>query len=343
MKVSRGYVVRALRTLAGLVLVLIGFPALIGGAAGIIVLQHCDPDGAFSTQLAPIHADGYAVVVSDVDTTVAASGAAGLLGSSGRLRVSLRASNVPVLLALAHRDDVERYLAGVPVTQLTAIGFARGDSPVTTTALAGTRPPLKVAGQTFWVSSGTAALDWDPAGGPVSLVVLRTDGQAGLDVTLAVSHYPTWIKPATLGLLLAGLAGLLGGIVLLFVAAEPVLVVEAHRMVEFADRIAERLERTAPGESLAVVRRARGLDLTGELVTVRPERAWNAPYERGPGDPESGPAHAAPYQADPAPRAVDRRWRDAGHTPPELADRWAADNPEDDGGPGESPYVHTAT
>jgi hypothetical protein len=296
---------RPWRTLAGLVLVLVGFPALLVGGAGLLALQHRDSDGAFTTRLAPVHADGYAVVVSDVDATMTRSGAAGLLGS-GRMRVSLQASDAPVLLALGRSDDVARYLDGVARTELTAVGFASGDSPVTTVARAGSHPPA-APDRGPWLMSGEHLVDFQPGAGLLALVVIRTDGRPGLDVTLSVAHYPSWLNAATLGLLVAGLAGLAGGIALLFIAAEPVLVVEAHRVVEFADRIAQRLEQTEPGESLAVVRRTRGLDLTGELVPVRPKQSWNPPYVRD-GDSDE-------------------------------------DQTDDEGpdGTGESPYVHTAT
>ncbi len=354
---SSGVVVRALRTLAGLVLVLIGFPSLLAGAAGLLAMHDADDDGGFTTQLAPIHADGYAIVVADVSATMSRFGVSALLGDGG-VKVDLRAANAPVMLAIAPRADVTRYLSGVPHTEVTSVGFARGDAPVTAGRIAGDRMPDPPAEQTFWGLTATDSLSWQPGPGqPLSLVLLRADGRPGFDVIMSVSRYPTWIKPATIGLLLAGLAGLIGGIVLLFVAADPVLVVEAHRMVEFADRIADRLEEIAPGESLAVVRRTRGLDLTGELVTVKQDRPWSPPPGRV-GEPDPSGRHAAASvvvrsgstgRASNAPpgRAAGarRRWR--GHTPPELADRWAGEQEPsgqtDGDGDDESPYVYTAT
>jgi hypothetical protein len=156
----------------------------------------------------------------------------------------------------------------------------------------------------------------------------RTATLAALHATLTVTTFPGWLEPATAGLLVLGVGALLFGVALLFMASEPVLVVEAHRVVEFADRVAERLEEIAPGESLAVVRRTRGLDLTGELVTLRPEAANTGAHHT-----VAPPGHNA------------RRWRSRGHTPPELTDRWAvdADAEADSTDDGESPYVYTAT
>jgi hypothetical protein len=330
--------VRAFRTLAGLVLTLVGFVALLAGVAGAIALNHRDDDGAFTATLAPIHADGYAIEVPDAGATLGHAGVGALFGS-GRVRVTVRAINGPVLLALGPSDDVGRYLDGVPRSQLESVGFTRGAAPVTLFALPGERTPTAPSDQTFWTLTGNGALTWSVGPQAQSLVVIRTDHQPGIDATLAVSTYAGWLLPSTVVALLLGVGGVLFGVALLFVASEPVLVVEAHRMVEFADRVAERLGEIAPGESLAVVRRTRGLDLTGELVTVRsqPRNAGSRHDE----DAEKG--HNA------------RRWRSRGHTPPELADRWgvdesadeavegADDDPADSADGGESPYVYTAT
>jgi len=309
---SQGWFVRALRTLAGLVLVLLGFPALLAGVIGLIAMQHRDDSGAFTTRLAPLHADGYALVVPDVGTAITRFGLAPVLGTdSGEIRIAIQDSSEPMIMALAPRADVQPYLDGVAHAELTAVGYADGESPVTITAISGERKPAPARDQAFWGLAGTTTLDWHLGPGqPLSLVLLRSDGKPGFDVSMVVSRFPAWLQPATISLLVGGLAALLAGIVLLFMATEPVLVVEAHRMVEFADRIADRLDEIPPGESLAVVRRTRGLDLTGELIPVRPEA-----------------------------------FRSAGHTPPELADRWAVDDDDDPDGrePGESPYVYTAT
>jgi hypothetical protein len=313
--------VRSFRKVVGLVLVLIGFLALLAGGAGLLALRHRDAHGAFTTQLAPLHADGYAVEVPDANTTLGDIGPTGLLGTgvlgTGRLQVTLRSTNASVLLGLAPSAQVGRYLAGVPRDQLVAVGFATGDAPVTEVPAAGIKVPAAPGQQSFWLATGAATVSWQPSSTPLSLVVIRTDGQPGLDVTLAVSRDAGWLQRWAIGLLVAGLAGLIGGVALLFVTAEPVLVVEAHRMVAFADRIADGLERIPPGESLAVIRRTRGLDLTGELITV--------PSDEPP-----------------------QRWFGWGHTPPELADKWAPDDGEEPdsgsaGSDGESPYVYTAT
>jgi hypothetical protein len=312
---------RALRTLAGLVLVLIGFPAIIAGAAGMIALQHRDADGAFTTELAPLHADGYAIVVPDVDTAVNRYGLAPLLGS-GRLTVTLRDSAEPVVLAFAKAEPVKPYLAGVAHSELTSVGYADGTAPVTLVAQDGVRAPAPAHNQDFWLAVSQQTLDWQPAAGESTLVILRVDGRAGIDATLAVSRYPTGLRTMTLALLLVGVVGLAGGVVLLFLAAEPMVVVEEQRMEQLADQIADRIEFHLPGPAQPTVGAPpRPHDLTGELVLpYPPEPPWSAPY---------GGNHAGGFHSGHRPP----------HTPVELADRWRDDDVDDPG----SSYVHTAT
>ncbi len=310
---------RALRTLAGIVLVLLSGPALLTGGVCAAALSHRDADGGFTAVLAPIHSDGYAVVVPDLGAAARGFGIAAAFGSAG-LRVSIRESGQPLVLALAPIADLQRYLSGVARTEVRSVGFAAGSQPVTLAPITGAALPAPPAQKSFWsAATSMQSVDWDrPAPGLVGLVLLRSDGRAGIDVTVAVARYPDWLTRATWALLLAGAAMFVGGLAVLFRMAEPVLVVEAHRMVEFADRIAERLGGIQPGRSLAVIRRTRGLDLTGEIVPVRAE-----PDEDGPPGPPR-PGHW-------------REWLRQHHPAPQPPPSWA-DEPT-----GESPYIHTAT
>src|SRR3954469_10226234 len=58
---------RVLRTILGMLLLTIGLPALLAGAALWTALQHRDQGGAFSGELQRLSTPGYAFVVDDVD------------------------------------------------------------------------------------------------------------------------------------------------------------------------------------------------------------------------------------------------------------------------------------
>ena len=58
---------RVLRTILGMLLLIIGLPALLIGAGFWAVLQHRDAGGAYSGPLQRMSTTGYALVVEDVD------------------------------------------------------------------------------------------------------------------------------------------------------------------------------------------------------------------------------------------------------------------------------------
>ena len=175
------------------------------------------------------------------------------------------------MLALAPATDVTRYLANAGRTEISAVGYADGAQPVSLVAVEGGAPSGPMQRQSFWSRLSTGSVEWNPDGAtPTSLVVMRTDGAADLDVTLTVARDAGWITTVTWAMFVAGVLGVLGGLALLFWPAtkrEMVLVLEAHRMVDFADRIAERLGGTKRGKT-DVVRRMPAHDLTGELIPI---------------------------------------------------------------------------
>jgi len=234
---------RTLRTVLGLILVLVGVPALIAGTVGWTVLQHRDSPGAFAAPLDPV-------------------------STTGRLRV------------------------------------ADGPLPVRATQLAG---------------------DAAPAAADTAFVLLRADGQAGIDATLSAALYPRWLNLATWSLLTAGTLLTLGGVVLLWPARrrEVVLVVEANRVVELADRNASRVAGVP-----------RNPARFGWLRGVRNNRRTFPVLARKPADAESVSGESIP--AESAPAATESA--DA-----ESADAGSADAGSADAGSAATAAVETAT
>ncbi len=330
---------RSLRTLIGLVLVVGGVPMVGAATAGWNAMQHRDPSGGFSAALAPLRSDGYAVIVPDVATLTDRHGLARVLGS-GQMRITVRSSAAPIEMIVAPAADVSRYLDGVARSEVTGVGFADGVQPIEITEIAGARVPSPDA--KFWVTTGPQSVELDlPTAGQESLVLMRADGAPGLDVSLAVGLYPSWINTATWGLLLAGSVAVLAGIVVLFWPTprrEMVLVLEPHRMIDFADRMAHKLN----GTQRLRVRRSRGQ--TGEPISDEPAGA--APW-----------TDTEPMRGDPMEKKRWWRWRkldaddlgDAefdGSATDEAFESMEWDDPtrarrgDHDG---ESPYIYTAT
>jgi hypothetical protein len=273
---------RVLRTLFGVVLVLTGVPMVLFAAIGWSVLRQ-GPDGdGFAPTHAFVRADGRAVHVVDM-AALAERTRVSVLPGSDRVRVTVRSGSGPLFVALAPTVHARRYLDGVARTELSAAdGILDVEGPVA---------PAPAVAQPFWDATaerrdGIHLLEFTPRPA-TSLVIVKANGEAGIDATVSVGTYPNWLGGGTWWLLVGGLGALMAGVALLAWPdrrREVVLVVEANRMVDFADRIAEGLGGPSP-----FVHTGRHHDLTGELVTLdriapkQPGRHGRDRYANDPG------------------------------------------------------------
>jgi hypothetical protein len=251
---------RALRTFFGVVLLLAGVPMVLLAAAGWSVLRNGPEAEGFAPTHAYVRTAGRAVVVGDV-AGLAERTRVPVLPGSDRVRVTVRSTSGPLFVAVAPVSEVDRYLDGVARTEFSGVSGpldvdGRVAGPV-------------AAGQAFWDVTaerrgGVETLEWTPRPDR-SLVIMRADGEPAIDATVAIGSYPAWLDTGTWWLLTGGLAAVMVGVGLLFWPQrrrEVVLVVEAHRMVDFADRIADRLG----GGRSDPIYSGRHHDVTGELV-----------------------------------------------------------------------------
>jgi hypothetical protein len=202
---------RVLRSAAGLVLLVAGVAASLGGVAGWVIGDHRTGDGSFVAELAPVHTDGYAISVPDVSGLVARHGAGRLLGD-GELRLTVRADR-PVVVALVPAVEASRYLTGVERTEVVGVGFASGAQPVQTWDQVGGEPRSAIPRSSPWLVVGPGeplALDL-PSAQSMSLVVLRSDRDPDFTVTVTASLRPPSWGLATAMLLLVGGLGLCSG------------------------------------------------------------------------------------------------------------------------------------
>ena len=58
---------RFVRMIAGVLLLVVGIPALFAGGGLWLVTRHADPGGAFAARFETVRTPGHAVVVTDVD------------------------------------------------------------------------------------------------------------------------------------------------------------------------------------------------------------------------------------------------------------------------------------
>jgi hypothetical protein len=203
---------RILRVFTGVLLTLFAFPLLAGGVGLALTAAHRGPTGVFTAAIADLETDGYAIVAPDVDRVLRREAP---FARGGRTTLRLTAGG-PVFLGLAPRPAVDRYLYGVPRTELTRVRLARGPLPVDARRVYG---PSHVSGppadQSFWLATGSGVLAWSPSalrGRDVALVVMNADASPGVHLGASASIDPRWLSPTAYGLLILGAALLLLGL-----------------------------------------------------------------------------------------------------------------------------------
>ena len=171
---------RVASVVAGALLLLTGAGLSTGGALALWADRtQRDAGGFLMTGSERFTTGSYALAT---DTVELARYPDGVLGD---VRVTVRDATVPVFVGIAPADAAAAYLAAFE--HATVTGW-RDDDPVYTTG--GSGAPAEPPGERmFWVTSavvsGTASLDWAPADGDWTLVVMNADGARGVSVRAA--------------------------------------------------------------------------------------------------------------------------------------------------------------
>ncbi|ATO14716.1 hypothetical protein CO540_13475 [Micromonospora sp. WMMA2032] len=233
---------RFVRTIAGMLALAVGVAVLVAGAGLGIAARHADPDGGFSARFEPVRTPARAVVVTDVDAMLRADLPIVRTGQA-RLRLTARDAGGPVFLGLAPTDQVRRWLADVPHSTVRRVAVTRGPLPVgLDPATAGVADAVPL-GQPFWVRQGVGSLEWSPAefaDRSLSLVVMRSDGAAGLDLEMRGEVRAGWFPGVVWALLAGGTLLVVLAAVLLLRPSRPrevVFVVEPDQVPVLAGRL----------------------------------------------------------------------------------------------------------
>ncbi|MEU8068239.1 hypothetical protein [Micromonospora sp. NPDC048169] len=233
---------RFVRTIAGMVLLALGVPALLAGGGLWFAARHAGPDGGFDARFEPVRTPARAVLVTDVDALLRADAPLARTGQV-RLRLTARDDGGPVFLGLAPADQVRQWLADVPHSTVRRVAVTRGPLPVDldpATAGAGDVAPMT---EPFWVRQGVGSLEWSPAelaDRSLSLVVLRVDGAAGLDLRMRAELRAGWFPGLAWALPAGGTLLVVLAVVLLLRPLRPrevVFVVEPDQVPVLAGRL----------------------------------------------------------------------------------------------------------
>jgi hypothetical protein len=237
---------KVVRTVVGVLLLVLALPLLLGGGGLWALMQHRSPDGAFTARLDRIDTPGYAVVAPDLDALLR-RGAQFARGGQTRLRIHANTQTGPAFVGIAPSVDVARYLSDVPYAQLDDVRLARGPLPVRTSMVAGTGKPATVpAEQAFWryvsdTADGTLTVTSSVVRGQrLALVVMAPDARDAISVDLTAGLSPKWLNSSAWGLLILGTVALLLGIAVLIWPTRPreiVYVVDPSQLPDIAARL----------------------------------------------------------------------------------------------------------
>lgn len=200
----------------GAIAAVIGLLLAVAGAAILIV---GGSDGRLTTDRSGLDTPTSALVsqTASIDDT---AGAADVLGDV-RIRISAEAAGGrPLFVGIGRSRDVDRYLAGVPADEIT--DFDVDPLRVERSRRAGTRTPAPPARQAFWAARGTgrsADLEWKLRDGDFRAVVMNADAGRGVDTRAKFGVEVPALPWIGLGLLVAGLVLLAGGVVAVVLGA----------------------------------------------------------------------------------------------------------------------------
>jgi hypothetical protein len=196
----------------GSIVALVGVVIAIAGGA---IMALFGSDGVLQTGRESVSTPT-AALVSETATISDTADFADAVGNT-RIRVSARADGgKPVFVGVARSADVERYLSGVAVDEVTDFDVdpftldrdrrdGRADAPAP-------------GDQDFWVArsqgSNVASVNWKVRDGDYRFVVMNADGSADVQTDSRVGVKVPWAGAVGLGILIAGLIaaglGLLG-------------------------------------------------------------------------------------------------------------------------------------
>jgi hypothetical protein len=200
---------RGLKLGIGIPLLLVGLFMTLGGVALLVLVG---TDGTFNLPATQGTTSGHALVLETLDLgeNLAASGS-----FAATVGVTIGGHGRDVFVGIGPATDVERYLRGVAFDRIVQVNWPGGMR--TEPGHSGSRTPPPPGEQSFWVAKAqgpSASFRWIVAAGDWTMVIMNADGSGGVSVTAAGSLGLPALGPISVGLLVAGLAILVGGILL---------------------------------------------------------------------------------------------------------------------------------
>jgi hypothetical protein len=206
---------------AGILALLVGLGIAVGGAGALWLSSRRDAAGFVSTNPVVLSTSTAALTAENANIHLGNGAEAWVPTSSfGTIRIGAGSTDGgPVFIGVAPQSAVDQWLAGVARDEVRNVGFDH----VTYVHHDGSAALAPPTAQTFWAASvagsGQQELRWTIASGRWAVVLARPDGSAGVNARVRVGASIPDIRGLGIGLLVAGVVVLAGGIVLIAVGA----------------------------------------------------------------------------------------------------------------------------
>ncbi|MGY1593599.1 DUF4389 domain-containing protein [Geodermatophilus sp. SYSU D00708] len=213
---------RVVVVVAGAVL-LLASTGLLAGGGGLAWADATQREGGYVwTPTEDLSTEQYALATTAI--TLDTAGEEWLVDDvlgDARLQVTAEDPSTELFLGVAPSRDVARYLDGVGRRVVAEVGPQGGDPGVEVRGGPPAQPPGDLD---IWTAQaqgpGTQTLTWTPSDGAWTVVVLRADGSAGVDVAARAGITAPALPWLWAGLLVLGGLFLVAGVLLVAVAVQ---------------------------------------------------------------------------------------------------------------------------
>ena len=207
----------------GAIFLLISIGMLVGGGALVWVDQALtDSEGFITTDTINLERSSYAITTHPADVDYRGWWPWGW-NNSVTIKVEGENNNLSkqIFIGIADESDVTEYLSGVNYDEVKE--FEIHPYKVSYIRHYGSSAPERPIDQTFWVDeaygSGVQTLEWDLEEGTWVLMLMNTDGSAGIDLSGVIGIKVPWIFGVGLGVLIGGIVLLIISIVMIVLAS----------------------------------------------------------------------------------------------------------------------------
>jgi len=196
---------------------LIVFGVIIGAVgvgmvvSGVVITAQFGPDGVYESNTGTLAGTGRALVSTKAE--VEDESPYGFGARSITVRAQDREGNGAVFIGIGKAADVDSYLTGVAIDEVSDIEPSPFDATVSPQVGAANPPAPQT--QRFWLvqaqGTGEQHVDWDLEKGAFKAVIMNADASPNVDVRTGFDVEIPWIFPVAITFIVAGVLVFLAG------------------------------------------------------------------------------------------------------------------------------------